>query len=361
MIVFISSSARQRYADDIIRMLALPKGGQMQFRYSAVWISDEVRRRVPGGQLADECGLVCFVASDKATTPYVLIPVRFVRVIRVELVGTSYIVTLAADAYASGVTDAALRGAVPADDRKRLPSAAKVADELYCLEAAFNPRPHKRFDYRAFEATAEQLSKQPTFNTEETAFFAVRQISKIDGWSWFGTFASPSAIERGAFKLRTGNRYECQVYCLRLFEHDKGEDGVRPPLKELALVAQGSDASIQFASTKRSVIDSRYDVKRYVFAVELEAMRRVSGIRLFLSSAGDADELARQDVPLQMVFGGSIAIAFFKMLFIGVATAGPGMTAAGLAGKLTAGVAVAMIAIGMLAGVAAVFPAFRKP
>lgn len=361
MIVFISSSARPRYADDIIRMLALPKGGQMQFRYSANWLADDVRRRVPRAQLADEYGLVCFVAPVTAVTPYELIPVRFVRVIRAEQVGTSYILTLAADAYASGVTDAALRSAIAAENRKRLPSAAKAADELYCLKAAFNPRQYKRSDYQAFEATAEQLSQQSTFKSEKTAFFAVRQISKVDGWSWFGTYASPRAIERGAFKLRTGNRYECEVYCLRLFEHDKGEDGVRPPLKELALVAEGNDDSVQFASTKRSVIDSKYDIKRYVFAVELEAMRRVSGIRLFLSAAGDDDEVARQDVPLPMVFGGSIMIALLKMLFIGVATAGPGMTAAGLAGKLTPGVAVAMIAIGMLAGVAAVFPAFRKP
>lgn|GEM_PF-6031185 len=361
MIVFISSSARARYADDIIRMLALAKGGQMQFRYSANWLADDVRGRAPSMQLADEYGLVCFVAPDTAATPYELIPVRFVRVIRAERVGTSYILTLAADAYAAGVTDAALRAAIAPEERARLPSAAKAADELYCLDAAFNARFHKRWDYQAFEATAEQLSKQPTFATEETAFFAVRQISKVDGWSWFGTFASPSAIDRGAFKLRTGNRYECEVYCLRLFEKDKDETGVRPPLKELALVAEGNDDSIQFASTKRSVIDSRYDIKRYVFAVELEAMRRVSGIRLFLSAAGDADEIARQDVPLQMVFGGSIVIALLRMLFIGVATAGPGMTAAGLAGKLTPGVAVAMIAIGMFAGVAAIFPAFRKP
>jgi hypothetical protein len=361
VIVFISSSARPRYADDIIRMLALPKGGQMQFRYSANWLADEVRSRVPGGQLADEYGLVCFVASDKAAAPYELIPVRFVRIIRVEPVGTSYIVTLAADAYASGVTDAALRNAMPEGNRRRLPSAAKAADELYCLEAGFNARPHKHFGYQAFEATAEQLSKQPTFNTEETAFFAVRQISKVDGWSWFGTFASPSLIDRGAFKLRTGNRYECQVYCLRLFIPPKGADGVQPLPNELALVAEGNDDSVQFASAKRSVIDSRYDLKRYVFAVELEATRRVSGIRLFLLAKDDGEAVARQDVSLQMVFGGSFSIAFLKMLFIGVATAGPGMTAAGLAGKLTAGVAIAMIAIGMLAGVAAVFPAFRKP
>src|SRR5688572_18618268 len=105
MIVFLSSSARPRYADDIIRMLSLPIGAQMQFRYSANWLATDVRDQVPRGLLAGEYALVCFVADDKASKPYEMVPVRFVRIIRAEQVGTSYILTLAADAFASGVTD----------------------------------------------------------------------------------------------------------------------------------------------------------------------------------------------------------------------------------------------------------------
>ncbi len=361
MIVFLSSSARPRYADDIIRMLALPRGGQMQFRYSANWLADDVKARVPGAQLADEYGLVCFVAGAAAVTPYELVPVRFVRIIRAEKVGTSYILTLAADAYAEGVTDAALRAATGDADRARLPSAAAAADELYCFDTRFNPRRHKELGFAAFEQTADRLSKQPTFVTEQTAFFAVRQISKVTGRSWFGTWPSPSAIDRGAFDLKTGSRYECQVYCLRLFEHPKDQQGNRPPLKELALVAEANDDSVQFASSKRSIIDSRYDIKRYVFAAEPEVLRRVSGIRLFLSAEGDAADLARQDVPLEMVFGGSLVMAVVRAVAIGIATAGPGMIAANAAGKLSSGAAIVMISLGALAGIAAIFPSFRKP
>lgn len=360
MIVFLSSSSRPRYADDIIRMLALPHGGQMQFRYSANWLADDVRARVPGAQLADEYALVCFVADGTAANPYELVPVRFVRIIRAEQVGTSYILTLAADAFATNVADAALRGAMGAD-RTRLPSAAKAANELYGISADFNARPHKCRTFDAFEATAKELSSHASFATEQTAFFSVRQISTVNGRSWFGTWSAPNPIDQGAFRLRTGKRYECEVYCLRLFESQPDAQGVRPPLKELALVAEANDDSLQFASTKRSVIDSRYDVKRYVFAAEPEVLRRVSGFRLFLSADGDADEQARQDISLQMVFGGSLIMAIVRAVFIGVATAGPGMIAANVSGKLSSGAAILMISLGVLAGIAAIFPSFRKP
>lgn len=360
MIVFLSSSSRPRYADDIIRMLALPHGGQMQFRYNANWLADDIRVRVRGAQLADEFALICFVANSTAAKPYELVPVRFARIIRAEQVGTSYILTLAADAFAANVSDAALRSAMTTADRSRLPSPARAADELYGISAAFDPRPHKRRSFDAFETTAQTLSGHASFATEQTAFFSVRHISKVSGRSWFGTWAAPSQIDQGAFMLRTGRRYECEVYCLRLFENQPDPQGVKPPLKELALVAEANDDSLQFASAKSSVIDSRYDVKRYVFAAEPEVLRRVSGFRLFLSAGDDADGQARQDISLQMVFGGSLIMAAVRSIFIGAATAGPGMIAANASGKLTSGTAILMIALGSLAGIAAIFPSFRK-
>lgn len=361
MIVFLSSSARPRYADDVIRMLALPHGGQMQFRYSAKWLADDVRARVPRALLADEYALICFVADGTATTPYELVPVRFARIIRAEQLGTSYILTLAADAFAANVTDAALRAAMATTDRNRLPSPAGAANELYGVSADFDPQPHKRRSFDAFETTAQRLSGHASFATEETAFFSVRHISNVTGRSWFGTWPAPTRVDQGAFTLRTGKRYECEVYCLRLFENQPDLQGVKPPPKLLTLVAEANDDSLQFASTKRSVIDSRYDVKRYVFAAEPEVLRRVSGLRLFLSAADDGDGQARQDISLQMVFGGSLVMAALRACFIGAAAAGPGMIAANASGKLTSGTAIVMIAVGSLAGIAAIFPSFRKP
>ena len=140
MIVFLSSSARPRYADDIIRMLALPIGAQMQFRYNANWLAADVRDQVPGSRLAGEYALVCYVAAETAAVPFEMVPVRFARIIRAEQVGTSYILTLAADRFASGVTDAAIRATVAPADRAKFPSTAKASDELYAFTADFDFR-----------------------------------------------------------------------------------------------------------------------------------------------------------------------------------------------------------------------------
>jgi hypothetical protein len=40
MLVLLSSGATRRYRDDIIRVLALPKGAELQFRYDRRYIDD---------------------------------------------------------------------------------------------------------------------------------------------------------------------------------------------------------------------------------------------------------------------------------------------------------------------------------
>ncbi|WP_340316168.1 hypothetical protein [Rhizorhabdus argentea] len=375
MIVLLSSDFRPRYSDDIIRILALPRGGQLQLRYGASLLTAGVQGCVPREQLAGEAALICFVADANASTPFALVPVRFVTIIRAEKVGTSYIFTVAADAFVTALTDAEIRAAASSTDQQRLPAppgASPTAGEIFAFGGTEAWREHKSLSLDTFEATAERLAAHTTFNAAKSAFFTVVRVSEVRARSWFGTWPQPRRLNQGAFDLRAGKRYECEVYCLRLYEPPKAVPiepnpgfvftTIASTSPKPSLGAEANDSWVHFGSAKRSIIDSRYDVKRFLFEAEPDVVRRVSGIRLFLTEGLDESSTDyQQDITLSLIFRGSIFWAIIRAILIGIATAGPSMIAINAAGKLNAGAVAAVIALGALAGAAAIFPTIRKP
>lgn len=214
MIVLLSSDFRPRYSDDIIRILALPRGGQLQLRYGASLLTADVQGRVPREQLAGETALVCFVADANAPTPFALVPVRFVTIIRAEKVGTSYIFTVAADAFVTGLTDTDIRATASSADQQRLPAspgALSTAGEIFAFSGTKAWREHRSLSLDTFEATAERLAVHSTFNAPRSAFFTVIRVSEVRARSWFGTWPQPRQLNQGAFDLQAGKRYACEV------------------------------------------------------------------------------------------------------------------------------------------------------
>lgn len=360
MIVLLSSDLRPRYSDDIVRLLALPRGGQLQLRYGAPLLAADVKARVSREQLAGEAALVCFVAADNAPVPFALVPVRFVTIIRAEKVGSSYIFTVAADAFVSGLTDADVRAIATPTDRQHLPAPpdrSPTAGAMFAFSGTLAWRGHKSLSLDAFEATANRLAVHSAFNAANSSFFTVVRISEVRASSWFGTWPKPLKVYMGAFKLKSGKRYECEVYCIDLYKEAQAVS-----IKKPSLGAEANDNWVQFGSSKRDIIDSRYDVKRFVFETEPNVIRRVSGIRLFLTEGLDESSTDyRKDITLPLIFHGSIFWASVRVLLIGIATAGPSLIAIDAAGKLDGVTGIAVLALSALAGVAAIFPSVRKP
>jgi hypothetical protein len=358
MIILLSSAARPRYADDIVRVLALPTGAQMHFRYNRSWVEPSLYARIPREQLAGEAILVCFLAGDGKANPYTIVPVRYARLIRGEQVGSSCVFIFEAGAFVADLEDAAVRAATHATVRPKLPNPAPASAALFAFEAVLPvPCVERPAKLSAFEQTVDRVVKHAPFSSEDTAFFTVFRLSEIRGRSWYGTWPQPERLSAGAYRLSGGKRYECEVYCLRPNDPPTAKKATK-----LALAVGSEDEPITFASIKRGDIDSKYDVKRFVFFSEPTALSRVAGFRVFLAKGDEADSEVSRDVSVQVVLGGSLLLGPIRALLIGIGTAGPAMVAANAAGKLNDLQTVLIMALlGMMAGVAAIFPTLRKP
>jgi hypothetical protein len=64
-LTFFSSDARPLYKADIFRVLALPGGYTIQFRYEKKWLADEVVQLVDRGKISDQKALIVFVVGNK--------------------------------------------------------------------------------------------------------------------------------------------------------------------------------------------------------------------------------------------------------------------------------------------------------
>jgi hypothetical protein len=122
LLILLSSGARRRYRDDIIRALAHPPGTQLRFRYGRNYVAN-VLLSTPGSKaLVGQDALICHLADQQDGKPALLVPCRFVSVDQAQMVGSSLILTLRADAYVQRLNNEALRNLMTPDELAILPN-----------------------------------------------------------------------------------------------------------------------------------------------------------------------------------------------------------------------------------------------
>ena len=64
----LSSAARRQYAEDILRVLALPVGANLQFRYATEIVAPEIKTEIDEGKLSDKpCIISSMVVEGRAS------------------------------------------------------------------------------------------------------------------------------------------------------------------------------------------------------------------------------------------------------------------------------------------------------
>src|SRR5262245_6449097 len=99
MFLLLSSAARPRYREDILRCLAAPVGATVQFRYQKKWIAEHSPNSLSGKE-----GLDCFV-GDAETGYQPLTPVRHVTIEHASAHCTTVSLSLKMDDFAFAQTE----------------------------------------------------------------------------------------------------------------------------------------------------------------------------------------------------------------------------------------------------------------
>jgi hypothetical protein len=358
MLLLLSSSARPRYHDDIVRVLAHPEGTDFHFRYGFPYVADDVINDAKVGQLSGEKALVCYLA-DRYGSVAALVPCRFVTVIKAQVIGTSIVITLRADGFVTHLDDNSLRKLMKPDEVVLLPNQGSDAE-----------RPPGKFAFRietllqgisasvgdamsAFEATTKALRQAGFGGRRPTPFYSVRDIEEVVDT---GNRAKSISAAKGRFQLRSGQRYLVEVYSYAPESDEKLSDSD-------SLQVRSEAPEIRFSSDWKAKLDSRYDLNRFVFSTEHKLFALPATLRFSLHSegvVGDAKTEERCDITLELLFKGSLNLAIARVALIAIGTASPAIVGAYVAGKGSLGVAVIMFAFAFFTGVGTIFPALRK-
>lgn len=354
-LVLLSSDAQPRYADDIIRVLALAPGLQTQFRYDTRLIESSVVALAQSGQLSGEAAVVCYVTPGGEHEQRQFIPVRHVTIMRAEIVGSTCVLTIEARNYVTGLSSDFIRRRTTDEVRAALPQFASADaeganSELLAFFSAFEVRRYADREMAAFQTTADMLARFRPFSTPGTTFYTVYRLSKAALSSLFARTSKPLRAEGGVYRLRSGSRYELEIYVY----------APTAPAEGLKLTASAESDVVGFVSRPVVAIDSRYDLKSLILATRAELWTRPTGVSLQFIPGADGPAHPPRDISLRLLVRGRFLIGAAKALVVTCGTTGPAALAALAADKLTPALALSMVLFGAVAGIGSVFIASSK-
>jgi hypothetical protein len=95
---FASSDARQRYAEDVLTVVATPAGGHFQSRYESRYVATDVHALVAKGEIVGKPAVVAF-AGRVGTSDAFVIPIRMATVTSAEVIADAVVFTFGADGF----------------------------------------------------------------------------------------------------------------------------------------------------------------------------------------------------------------------------------------------------------------------
>jgi len=303
----LSSGRRPRYRDDIIRALALPKGGRLQFRYRKKYVPAAGFHALSKNKLRGAEALVAYLdASNQQATPEI-VPCRFARILESELIGEFAVVRFEVAEFANVAQGVDVREQVS----EKLPGGTEVPEwkdgELkghFLLVLESQAAGWKRAqDPQAWQALADKLGQRQDFQSCPF-FYYLRAVAKEPG-------PSEVQLKEGKYVLTPASMHRVEVVHYTPSTAIPGNEGV---LGTLDVCVQGP--GVQGVTTQRLRIDSPYDVQQVYFRTVGESQKQY-GLLSFgrvVPSQGGNRQSKHADFELVLEVKGLWA----RQLFVGI-------------------------------------------
>jgi hypothetical protein len=317
MLVLLSSGARARYLDDVLRALALPEGAELQFRYDEAWISENVKVLLED-KIEGKKAVVCFSDQSSETDNPIIVPCRLVTLVRARRTGSTFVITFKVDGFPGEGVTSPNQQIQSAPDTPKYASGKLVGKWFYDIpnwqisEASFASLQH-------WEDVVKSLANRPDFAREKRDFFlSVRGI-------FDATNEDKAVVNRGAFDLAPDTYYFLDCYH---FHPSVNAESV----KSLILASLGE--AVEIFSVSKLLVDSRYDAKQWRFKTIGGFNKSHGGLEVRASKeTSGKDETPFLDLPIS-VRADRTAI-FIKLALVTFGVGLSSLTVLSATGKLT--------------------------
>ena len=100
MFVCLSSGAKPRYRQDILRAIAMPRGALLQFRYGLELVAENIQARIRNETTGGERVLIAYLDQSDRTKPPEFVPCRFAKMVAARIHGSTTSLTFELDSFA---------------------------------------------------------------------------------------------------------------------------------------------------------------------------------------------------------------------------------------------------------------------
>jgi hypothetical protein len=341
----LSSGQRPRYRDDIIRVMALPMGGRLQFRYRQEHVAGAIFQQLGQNSLRGAQAMAAYLETSREGDPPEIVPCRFARIVDSEVEGEFAVARFEVCAFArvgdaidirQEVKNKLLDGSVLPDWKNGnleghflLVLAGKPAD---C-----RPDP----DPSAWQAIVANLGEHQDFRG--CSFFYYLRAIVQEGDS------ARLRLHDGRYVLKPDAIYRLDVVHYTPSTNAPGQQEV---LGSIHVDLEGP--GIQRLTTRRLVVDSPYDIKHVAFRTIGETRTQYALLSFarpaVAASGGEQTEQQDFEVVLkvkgawkrQLIVGLLIAVSLAVPRLVDFFPSAPWQAAAAyvLSGLVTAGLVV---------------------
>jgi hypothetical protein len=265
-VLMLSSGERPRYRDDIVRVMALPDGGRLQFRYREKHVLSEVFRKLSDNGFSGCEALVAYLDTSNQNTPPEIVPCRFCRILDSEAEGEFVVIRFEVGGFAEVRQHADIRTEVVAlrsQDEESLPDwedGSLKGHFVLALKSGPTSCQSKQ-DRRVWQAVVENLGGRGHFR-DSPFFYNLRRVVEEGP-------ETEVRLREGKYVLKPDKIYRAEVVHY-MHPATAGQRG--GPWGRLDVEAKGN--GVQPMMTQHLSVDSPYDVKRVYFRTTGEVSKQ---------------------------------------------------------------------------------------
>lgn len=344
MFVCLSSGATPRYRQDVLRAIAIPHGGTLQFRYAQKYITENVKAKMRDGTCQGAKALIAYVDQSERAHEPLLIPCRFAAVTEAELHGTTATIEFELGQFAYAQDVGAFNSQIRSASGGVLPSwegaQGQYPKGAYALEVATEGLTNvvAASDLSHWEKIVEQLASRSDFK-DETCFYMVDGLRSVET-------EEVHVMQNGAYNLKPSCEYELRIY------HYLPTSSTHTTYLHLLV----GKPSVEFVTSPTQAIDSRYDMKRIRFRTGRPVWRENVVCSLHRADSPKLTPPSVLDFDVRMSIAGTYATLLFWGILVGLLLAAPHVINTGSGtGSAKVFLCSVYVIVGIITGVLAAF------
>lgn len=316
MFICLSSGAKPRYRQDVIRSIAMPRGSRLQFRYRLDLVAERVKQRIKDGTYKDIKTLIAYLDQQDRTKEPELVPCRFARLVHAQIHGTTTSLVFVLEEFAYAESIEAFNNQARLASGDTLPSRKspedKYAEGAFWLEVGDEALSNviSTRDLGDWEKIVCQLLQHEDFKTEN-CFYMIEGLYEAENEEKIN-------MKLGSYHLKPSQEYEVRIYHFL----------PRTAKKTVSLRLSISRPSISFTTNCVLTIDSEYDMKHICFKTGRPALSEKSVLSVFRTNGDTGNEIETTDFNIQLQTAGTWVLKLILAIGIGILLAAPHITAA---------------------------------